>query len=68
MIIHRAIERLNDRDREIIVKRFGLYGKRELTQKELADTMGISQSYISRLEKRIIKELKRNIIKESGIF
>ena len=68
IIIHRAIERLSERDREIIIKRFGLYGKRELTQKELADTMGISQSYISRLEKRIIKELKRDIIKQTGIF
>ena len=68
LIIHRAIERLSDRDREIIIKRFGLYGKRELTQKELADTMGISQSYISRLEKRIIKDLKRDIIKQTGIF
>lgn len=68
IIIHRAIEKLGERDREIIIKRFGLYGKRELTQKELADTMGISQSYISRLEKRIIKELKRDIIKQTGIF
>lgn len=68
IIIHRAIERLSERDREIIIKRFGLYGKRELTQKELADTMGISQSYISRLEKRIIKDLKRDIIKQTGIF
>ncbi|MBE6701390.1 MAG: sigma-70 family RNA polymerase sigma factor [Ruminococcaceae bacterium] len=67
-IIYKAIEKLNDRDKEIICKRFGLYGKKELTQKELADTMGISQSYISRLEKRIINQLKRDIIKETGMF
>ena len=55
---------LKERDREIIVMRFGLYGKRECTQKELADIMGISQSYISRLEKRIIVRLKREIIRQ----
>ena len=59
-----AIAALNERDREIIVMRFGLYGKRECTQKELADIMGISQSYISRLEKRIIVRLKREIIRQ----
>lgn len=68
LMIYRAIEKLNDRDREIIIKRFGLYGRRELTQKELADAMGISQSYISRLEKKIIKQMRRDIIKEAGIF
>ena len=59
-----AIAALNERDREIIVMRFGLYGKRECTQKELADIMGISQSYISRLEKRIIVRLKCEIIRQ----
>ncbi len=59
-----AIAALSERDREIIVMRFGLYGKRECTQKELADIMGISQSYISRLEKRIIVRLKREIIRQ----
>lgn len=59
-----AISSLGERDREIIVMRFGLYGNREYTQKELADRMGISQSYISRLEKRIIVRLKREIIRQ----
>jgi len=56
-----AIEKLTEREREIIVKRFGLGGGQELTQKEVADMMGISQSYISRLEKRIIIRLRREI-------
>lgn len=68
LMIYRAIEKLCDRDREIIIKRFGLYGRRELTQKELADAMGISQSYISRLEKKIIKQMRKDIIKEAGII
>lgn len=68
LMIYRAIEKLDEREREIIIKRFGLYGGKELTQKELADTMGISQSYISRLEKKIINRLKRDIIKETGLF
>ena len=56
-----AIARLNQREQEIIRKRFGLCGSREYTQKEVADHMGISQSYISRLEKRIILRLRRDI-------
>jgi len=67
-MIYKAISRLSERDREIICTRFGLCGRKEMTQKELADSMGISQSYISRLEKRIINQLKRDIIKEAGIF
>lgn len=63
MIIHNAIERLSGRDKTIIKMRFGLDGKDEMTQKEVADTLGISQSYISRLEKRIIDKLKKEIIK-----
>ena len=58
-----ALEKLTDREREIITLRFGLGGRREHTQKEVADKMGISQSYISRLEKRIIGRLKREILK-----
>ncbi|MCL2407990.1 MAG: RNA polymerase sporulation sigma factor SigE [Oscillospiraceae bacterium] len=56
-----AIEKLTEREREIIIMRFGLGGRQELTQKEVADMMGISQSYISRLEKRIIIRLRREI-------
>ena len=58
-----AVEKLNERERMIITLRFGLDGKQEQTQKEVADLLGISQSYISRLEKRIIARLKREILK-----
>ena len=67
-MIRHAVSRLSGRDREIIVKRFGLDGRREMTQKELADSMGISQSYISRLEKKIIKQLKKDITRGANIF
>ena len=60
-----AIEKLSEREREIIVMRFGLNGGQEQTQKEVADRLGISQSYISRLEKRIITRLKKEILKMS---
>ncbi len=56
-ILREIIDNLPKREREIIDMRFGLDEKEELTQKEVADIMGISQSYISRLEKRIIKKL-----------
>ena len=58
-----ALEKLEDREREIITLRFGLDGRPERTQKEVADRLGISQSYISRLEKRIISRLKREILR-----
>ena len=48
----------NDRDKNIIATRYGLFGRKELTQKELADKLSISQSYISRIEKKVIKKLK----------
>ena len=67
-MIRLAVSHLSGRDREIIAKRFGLDGKREMTQKELADSMGISQSYISRLEKKIIKQLKKDILKQGNVF
>lgn len=57
-----AVGRLNQRERTIITMRFGLDGKPERTQKDVADLLGISQSYISRLEKRIINRLKREIL------
>lgn len=60
-----AVGRLNAREKEIITLRFGLGGGEEKTQKEVADRMGISQSYISRLEKRIIARLKKEILKMS---
>lgn len=58
-----AIEKLSGRERAIMEMRFGLRGKEEMTQKEVADLMGISQSYISRLEKKIIFRLKKEIAK-----
>ena len=64
-LLHTAVSRLDPRDQEIISMRFGLGGRKELTQKEVADQMGISQSYISRLEKRIMARLKREIVKMS---
>ncbi len=60
-IIYGAVRALSAREREIIEMRFGLYGRREMTQKEVADALGISQSYISRLEKRILARLREEI-------
>ena len=60
-----AINVLSPREKEIITLRFGLGGGREQTQKEVADRLGISQSYISRLEKRIISRLKKEILRLS---
>lgn len=64
-LLEAALMKLSEREREIIILRFGLSGKPEQTQKEVADHMGISQSYISRLEKRIIARLKKEILKMS---
>lgn len=60
-VIAEAVALLGDREREIIELRFGLGGRREMTQKEVADMLGISQSYISRLEKKTINRLKEQI-------
>ncbi len=57
-IMINEIMRLNPRDRDIIILRYGLLGQNELTQKEVAEKLGISQSYISRIEKKVIKRLK----------
>jgi RNA polymerase sporulation-specific sigma factor len=61
-LLNTALGRLGEREKRIIALRFGLGGRRPRTQKEVADSMGISQSYISRLEKRIIARLKREIV------
>lgn len=58
IVLFEAIDELKLREKVILKMRFGLNNSREMTQKEVADTLGISQSYISRLEKRIIKKLK----------
>lgn len=64
-LLYKAIEKLNHREKVIVEMRYGLNNKdgEEMTQKEVADSLGISQSYISRLEKKIIKRLKREILK-----
>ena len=62
-LLHSAVAKLSPREQDIISLRFGLGGQKELTQKEVADHLGISQSYISRLEKRIIMRLRREIVK-----
>ena len=59
--LYYSIEKLNAREREIIIMRFGLYGHVAMTQKEVADELGISQSYISRLEKRIFDKMRQEI-------
>lgn len=64
-LLYKAIEKLNQRERVIVEMRYGLNNLdgEEMTQKEVADSLGISQSYISRLEKKIIQRLKREIVK-----
>ena len=66
-LLNIAMNRLNPREKRIMELRFGLGGRSELTQKQVADMMGISQSYISRLEKHILKTLKREMQQMSGI-
>ena len=58
IILEKEIEKLNERDKEILTLRYGLKNSEEYTQKEVADMLGISQSYISRIEKKTIKKLK----------
>ena len=62
-LLYSAMNKLEPRERELMEMRFGLKSGREMTQKEVADRLGISQSYISRLEKRIITRLQREIKK-----
>ena len=65
-LLRAAVEKLSERERQIISMRFGLGGAEEKTQKEVADALGISQSYISRLEKRIILRLRREMMRSIG--
>ena len=65
-ILRQAVRELPEREREIVVMRFGLYGHKELTQKEVAEYMGISQSYISRLEKRIMQKLRKELLRQTS--
>ena len=64
-LLNHAISRLNPRERRIVELRYGLNNEEgeEMTQKEVADLLGISQSYISRLEKKIMKRLKKEIVR-----
>ena len=63
-LLRQALGRLPEREKQIVSMRFGLGGRQEKTQKEVADIMGISQSYISRLEKRIMVRLRREITRQ----
>lgn len=65
-LLRKAVRELPDREREIVTMRFGLEGRQELTQKEVAQKMGISQSYISRLEKRIMLRLRKELMRQTG--
>ena len=65
-VLRQALMELPQREREIVLMRYGLYGYQELTQKEIAQKMGISQSYISRLEKRIMQRLKKEFIRQTS--
>ena len=65
-ILRQALSGLPQREKEIVTQRYGLYGKKELTQKEIAQKMGISQSYISRLEKKIMQRLKKELIRQTS--
>ena len=65
-LLREALQQLSDRERQIINMRFGLDGKRELTQKEVAQQLGISQSYISRLEKRIMSRLRKEMLRQTA--
>ena len=64
--MRQALSELPQREREIVYMRFGLGGYQERTQKEVAQFMGISQSYISRLEKKIMAKLKKELIRQTS--
>ena len=66
MLLREALEELPQREKEIVTMRYGLQGQQELTQKEVAGKMGISQSYISRLEKRIMGKLRKRILQQTS--
>ena len=66
MVLRQALTELPQREQEIVSMRFGLDGRKELTQKEVAEKMGISQSYISRLEKRILGKLRKEFLRQTS--
>jgi RNA polymerase sporulation-specific sigma factor len=65
-VLSEALSKLNSREKQIMDLRFGLDGGKEFTQKEVADMLGISQSYISRLEKKILERLRKEILQKMG--
>ena len=65
-ILRDALKELPEREREIVTMRYGLHGHREMTQKDVAQKMGISQSYISRLEKRIMLRLRKEFLRQTS--
>lgn len=65
-LLRQSLQELPSREREIVLMRYGLEGRKELTQKEVAQKMGISQSYISRLEKRIMLRLRKEILRKTS--
>ncbi len=65
-VLRQALSELPGREREIVLMRYGLEGRKELTQKEVAQKLGISQSYISRLEKRIMLKLRKELIRQTS--
>ena len=64
-VLRKAVGKLPVREKEIVEMRFGLGGRQEMTQKEVAQKLGISQSYISRLEKRIMNRLRQEFLQET---
>ena len=65
-LLRKTVDSLDEKERNLMVLRFGLDGNEDLTQKQLADKMGISQSYISRLEKRILEKIKNEILSQTA--
>ena len=65
-LLRQALEKLPQREKEIVTMRYGLRGRKEMTQKEVAQIMGISQSYISRLEKRIMLRLRKELLRQTN--
>ena len=66
IVLRQALETLPPREQELVFLRYGLEGRKELTQKEVAQAMGISQSYISRLEKRILQRLRKEFLRQTS--
>ena len=66
-LLWKILNKLNPREKEIMILRYGLDGKEEMTQKEVASDLGISQSYISRLEKKILGRIRKEMLKTNVI-